>query len=310
MITIIRSAVPSAQEVVESLNHQTADALFLTPLLFEQIGKDPTIINFLASRVKTVIYGSGDVLEATGDIISRKLQVFNLNGATETGLYPLVRPSGLFPHEDWKYISPHPAAGIEFRLSTEGLYEAVIVKNADFENEQPVFKVFPHLSEYSTKDLFAQHPSKPGLWVSKGRADDLIALKNGTLFNPIALEQALSHHPKIRTALVTGTGRLQSALLIDPQPQDSTDPHERETLPTSPNHPFIQQIWPIINEANQSYPADARVSKSHILLTSAEKPVRRTAKGTVQRRRTLIQYEDEFEKLYKREGEVDLSERN
>lgn len=293
------SNAPSAQEVVESLNHQTADVLFLSPSIFEQVGKDPAIIDLIASRVKTVIYGSADVLEATGDAISGRVKVFNLNGATETGLYPVLRPSGSYPFQDWKYISPHPAAGIEFRPSIEGLYEAVIVKNAGFEDEQPVFKLFPHLTEYPTKDLFAPHLSKSGLWIYRGRADDLIALKNGSLFNPITLEQMLCHHPEIRTALVTGTGRLQSALLIEP--------HEGETFAESAKRDFIEQIWPIVDEANRTYPVDERVSKSHILLTNPQKPVKRTAKGTVQRRLTLKQYEHEFDELYTREGEKDLS---
>lgn len=82
-------------------------------------------------------------------------------------------------------MHPHPAAGLEFRPSVDALFEAFIVKNLDYEDQQPVFKVFPQLDEYPTKDLFYPHPSKPDFWAYHGRADDIIVFETTFLCQPI-----------------------------------------------------------------------------------------------------------------------------
>ncbi|KAK4691469.1 hypothetical protein P7C71_g5539, partial [Lecanoromycetidae sp. Uapishka_2] len=62
---------------------------------------------------------------------------------------------------------------------------------------------------------------------------------------------------------------------------------------------FIERLWPSVEEANRHCPAHARVSKSHILFTSPEKPMARAGKGTVQRRFTIDSYAAELQALYK-----------
>lgn len=288
-------AAPSAQLVVESLEHERADAIVLAAPILEQAGKDPKMLDLLTSRIGTITYGGGDVSQATGDAIGSRSKVFNFNGSTETGSYPLLRPSGPYPFEDWKYYHPHPAAGLDFRPSIQGLYEAFIVKNADFEDEQPVFKIFPHFVEYRTKDLFAPHPSKPGLWAYQGRADDIIVFKSSFLCNPIAMEQRLTDLPEVRVALMVGTGRYQSALLIEA--------NSDQVMTESAKHNFVEQIWPVVEQINQTYPKDARVSRSHILLADPKMPVQRAGKGTVQRGPTLKLYHNALDKLYTKEGD-------
>ena len=105
---------------------------------------------------------------------------------------------------------------MNFQRQPNGLYETYVVRNPDFEHEQPVFKVFPHLQEYATKDLFSPHPCKPDLWTYRGRADDMIVLKTGMMTNPIAMEQHISRHPKGQGAVIAGTWRFQLSLLIEP----------------------------------------------------------------------------------------------
>lgn len=292
---MLAGAIPSAQLVVESLKHERVDALVLAAPLLEQAGKEPKMLDFIASRVKTITYGGGDVSQATGDAIGSRSKLFNFIGSTETGSYPLLRLAGPYPYEDWKYYHPHPAAGLDFRPSVEGLYEAFVVKNADFEDEQPVFKILPHLVEYGTKDLFAPHPFRPGLWAYQGRADDIIIFKSTFMCNPIAMEQRLSGLPEIRAALMVGTGRHQSALLIEPE--------NDQAMAASTQRSFIERIWPVVDEANQGYPKDARVAKSHILLTDPTIPVQRAGKGTVQRGPTLDLYLDALDALFTKEGD-------
>lgn len=295
MITVLGGRPLSVQLVAESLKHVRVDAIQMTPPLLEQTAKDPKMLDFITNHVGTIVYGGGDVSQAIGDLIGTRAKLFNINGSTEAGPYPLLRRSGSFPFEDWKYYHPHPAAGLDFRPSEQGQYEAFIIKNANFEDEQPVFKVFPHLSEYRTNDLFAPHPFKPGLWRYHGRADDNIIFKWGFVCNPIALEQRLSLLPEIRVALMVGNGRNQSALLIEAESD--------QNMTASAKHNFVEQIWPTVEEANQVYPKDARVSKSHILLTDPKIPVQRAGKGTVQRGPTLKLYQEALDALYTREGD-------
>ena len=296
VITPLAGAIPSARSVYDGLKHVKADALFLAPPFLEQIAKSPDMADSITSNVETVMYGGGDVSQWSGDALASKVKLFNFYGSTETGSFPLLRPSEWYPSEEWKYIHPHPAAGIEFRPSLHGHFEAFIVRNAVFENEQPVFKLFPQLQEYPTKDLWAPHPSKEGLWAYRGRADDTIVFKPGYMCNPIFMEQHVSQHPEVRAVLMAGTGRSQPVLVIERA--------DDRSLSLVAEQDLTEQIWPLVEEANGTYKMGARVSKSHILYTNLQQPMRRAGKGTVQRGPTLELYKDALDTLYAREGDA------
>ena len=288
--------MPSAQSIVDGLKHTKADALFLAPPFLEQIAKSAEMANFITNNVETVTYGGGDVSQWSGDVLQSRVKLFNFNGSTETGSLPSLRPSGSYPSEDWKYIQPHPAAGIEFQPSIQGLFEAVIIRNQDFEDEQPVFKIFPHLQQYPTKDLWAPHPSRKGVWAYRGRADDIIVFKPGYMCDPIPMEQHVSSHPDVQAVLMVGTGRSQPALIIERTGDQSLDQVTEQEL--------TNRLWPTIEEANQSYKMGTRVLKSHIVYTSLQQPMRRAGKGTVQRRPTLELYKNTLDGLYARKGDA------
>lgn len=304
VIIPLAGVLPSAKLVSDALKHIKADAVLLAPPYMEQIAKDSTMLDIISSNCETAAYGGGDISQAAGDMVTTKIRLFNFNGSTETGSYPTLRPTGKFPAEDWKYIHPHPASGLKFRAQPNGVYEAFIIRNPDFEQEQPVFKIFPRLQEYATKDLFSPHPSKPDLWTYHGRADDIIIFKTGMLTNPIAMEQHVGRHPKVQGAVMAGTGRFQPCLLIELERELEPQP-----LPGSPSTPpppadsLLEDLWPIIEQANQTYTVDSRIAKSHIVFTEPEKPMQRAGKGTVQRAPTLELYRDELDALYDRAGD-------
>ncbi|KAL8673514.1 MAG: hypothetical protein Q9168_002071 [Polycauliona sp. 1 TL-2023] len=296
VITPLAGVMPSARVIVDGLRLAKADAVFLAPPFLEQIAKDKDMLDIIGDITETVVYGGGDVLQWSGDAVAAKVQLFNFNGSTETGSFPLLRPSGEFPSQDWKYINPHPAGGLEFRASVHGLFEAVIIRNPVYEDEQPVFKIFPHLTEYPTKDLWAPHPTKAGLWTYRGRADNTIVFKPGYMCDPVPMEQMVAQHAEIEAVLMAGTGRFQPALIVE-QTRDGPWSLESEQL-------LASQLWPLVNEANEMYQLGARVARSHIVFTRPERPMRRAGKGTVQRGPTLQLYTDELDQLYTREGDV------
>lgn len=264
------------------------------------------MLDFIAKNLETVAYGGGDVSEVSGDAISPHVKLFNFNGSTETGTFPLLRSAGCkYPSEDWKYIHPHPAAGLVFKPHLDGLYEAYIVRNPNIDDEQPVFKIFGQLSEYPTKDLFSPHPSKENLWRHRGRADDTIVLKSGSKVNPIQMEQQVAHHPDVQAVLMVGTGRRVPALLIElAQPLLSallppgTTGDGNEQKRKEEKDDMINRIWPTIEKANSTYPVDSRIEKSHVLFTDVRNPMQRAGKGTVQRAPTLELFKDGLDNLY------------
>lgn len=296
MIAPLAGVVLSAETVVDGLKHAKADAVILAPPFLEQIAKSAEMRDSITECVATVTYGGGDVSQWSGDALTQQVKLFNFNGSTETGGFPLLRPREVYPSEDWKYIQPHPAAGLEFRPTVHGLFEAYLVRDPVFENEQPVFKVFSHLQEYRTKDLWAPHSSKEGLWTYRGRADDIIVFTTSFMCDPIPMEQHVSRQQDVQAVLMSGTGRFQPALLIE----RTSDP----SYPQVTERELTEKLWPMVQEANQSYKLDSTVSKSHIMYTSLQQPMRRAGKGTVQRGPTLALYKDAIDALYEREGDA------
>lgn len=110
------------------------------------------------------------------------------------------------------------------------------------------------------------------------------------------MEQTVGQHAGVQAVLMVGTGRFQPALLVE----RTNDP----AFSAVSDQELSAQLWPLINEANETYQLGARVARSHILFTNPQQPMRRAGKGTVQRGPTLEQYSDELEKLYDREGDA------
>lgn len=59
---------------------------------------------------------------------------------------------------------------------------------------------------------------------------------------------------------------------------------------------FIEKLWSTVQEANHQSPAHARISKSHTLFMSPEKPSSRARKGTVQPKFILVSYSKELDR--------------
>ena len=203
----------------------------------------------------------------------------NIYGASEIGVPPAIRPEGSWPREDWKYLNIHPDTGVEFEHRSDDLRELCKIRNPKFGSWQPVSKLYPDIQKLPSGDLFSPHPSKPGLWRHRGRADDIIVFLTGEKTNPTSMEERINSHIEVCTALVAGAQNFQVALLIELAAEKALSATERaETL---------ERIWPTIQEANKDCHTYAMIDKSHILFVNPNKPMMRAGKGTVQRRPTL-----------------------
>jgi thioester reductase-like protein len=186
--------------------------------------------------------------------------------------------------------NPHFKVDMQPSSDEEGAFELVLFADATTEKMSALNHNLPGIPEYRTKDLFKQHPEKPGLWRYSGRRDDIIVLSNGEKFNPVPMELMIQGHPALSGALVVGMGRIQAGLLVEVKPEF----HEHGTQDSS----LMEEIWPVVEMANQLVPGQGRIMPNKILVSGMTKPFIRAGKGTIVRRLTERLYEPEIESLY------------
>ena len=254
----------------------------LPPTTLIDIYNEPQQLRRLG-ELQYVFFAGSTLPKKVGDTIAAATNLATLIGSTEMAYLPIE----ITDRSDWDYVSYSPFYGSEFRpTGTDGLYEHCVVRNKDLELFQSIFSTYPGLSEFRTKDLYEKHPTKENLWRYRGRIDDLIVFSNGEKLNPTDMEDLISVHPAIMSALVGGEGRFHSFLLVEPVDFPS-DQEARSTL--------LDDIWPTVQRANESCPSFGRIMKDCIIFTRSEKPVLRAAKGTVQRKATLKRYQEEID---------------
>ena len=147
------------------------------------------------------------------------------------------------------------------------------------------------LDEYPTKDLWAKHPSREGLWEFAGRMDDLVILSHGEDLFASKIERVIESDARIKTALIGGEGQKRPFLILE-----LVEGIVSSAGPAKPA--LVASIWPAIEKANELCSEYVRLSKELTILASASKPLIRTAKGTVARRDSLALYAEEIIMLY------------
>ncbi|THY30397.1 acetyl-CoA synthetase-like protein [Aureobasidium pullulans] len=276
--------IPSLGILQQMLDRGFAQAGVVAPSILEEAATSPEILQRLSSW-GSVSFGGGPLSRQAGDILSKHTRVLNLLGSTETNNLPELTPAS---PEDWPYHEFHPSLGIDFRHHSGNLYELVLLRQPEDALYHAPFYTFPELQEYPMKDLYAPHPTKTGLWLYQGRADDIVVLANGEKFNPVEAEKIISSHPEIKSALIVGAAKDQAAVLIEPigcSPQLGSNDTE-------------DSVWSVIVKANESLPGHAKVDRAHSMILDSSDIFLRSTKGTVQRRPTLDKLGDEIEHLY------------
>jgi thioester reductase-like protein len=257
---------------------------FAPSLLEEACSTDDGLAT--VAKLQHIFFGGGPLANETGDSLCKLTHLQSIIGSTEAGfIHGLVTKDPL----DWQYFEWAPGSGIVMEPAEDGLSELVVKKNGD-RTGKGIFYTFPELEEWRTKDLFAPHPEKPGLWTYKGRRDDVIVLSNGEKFNPVGFEKALESLALVRGAVVIGQARFQTALLVEPSWESLADGMDHVSL--------VDELWPAVERINKTNPSQGRVWKSMILIAKRDKPFVRAAKGSIIRKRTISAYEKEIDTLY------------
>jgi thioester reductase-like protein/acyl-CoA synthetase (AMP-forming)/AMP-acid ligase II len=286
--TVLPPAIPLtaklANDMIVSCN---IEAAILPPSILTEIAGNAEYLENL-SNCTSVVYGGGPLPTDAGNRIASGTTLVTVFGASETGFFPVE----VLQRDDWSYVKLSAHAGGVYRHYADGLYELVIERKPEFEKFQPVFWAYPELEEYHTKDLFTKHHSKADLWLWQGRMDDIIVLSNGEKFNPTAMEDMIvSGHPAVESAVVCGEGREQCALLVELSSPESS---EEDT----PEEELVEELWPIVQRANEKCPEYGRVMKDMVIVAKQGKKAARADKGTIQRKRTLETFAAELDELY------------
>lgn len=288
------TAPPTTESLMKAIQSTEIDWAFVPPVVIDDLGKDPALLDIAASRIKYVFYTGGSVPKASGDVVVKRIGIYQVLGSSECATFPLIRAEDDKTHQDWNYIQIHPDVNVEFHHRFDDLHELVVVKRKDPGHYQPVFGHFPDSTEYETRDLFSPHPIKPGLWTHRSRIDDVIVFLNGEKTNPISFEQEVTRHSEVRSALVGGQQRFEACLIIEPVNTSPLSEEEKAKL--------IERIWPVVDDANTRCPAHAKVSKSRILIGDPSIPFPRAGKGTIQRQAAMNLYAEQIDELYAEKG--------
>ncbi|OKL56143.1 hypothetical protein UA08_08748 [Talaromyces atroroseus] len=275
--------------VADVLDYGNVDAAHFVPGILELLSRDSHHLRRL-SKLGFIGWGGGPISKSTGEILSWgcKNTVFhNSLGSSDGGAYVTYRTDP----EDWEYICYCPYSnGIEWRDHGDGLYEMVVVKDLKLSLFQGPFKIHPKLQEWSTKDLYSKHPTKPYHWRHESRIDDLMVFANGSKFNPARLQSLVQEHPDVWSAVVTaGSTRVRASLIIELRDSEINYGKREEIL---------EEIWNIVLKVNETSPIQGQIWKSLILIAPPTKPFPRASKGTVQITATVELFKTELNDLY------------
>ena len=265
------------------IQHNDPSFLIAPPQLLVGLSMDKRLMNQVSEKVTQIGYGGGPLPEAAGVLLSQHFRVFPIYGTSEMGLVSKISQSSSWDSDGWRGLTPHPRDNLQFRHLKGDLYEGVVVRNDDGKETQAVFKLFPELKEWSTKDIFTPDPKRKGHWIYQSRVDDVIILSDGGTVNPLGFEQQLMKAPFISQALLAGSGKSKTALLVEPQEQLED---------------MLERLWEKVQECNAIFPPQATVSKSHIIVVDPARPLPKAGKGNVQRMPAYQLYRQEIDALY------------
>lgn len=288
----------TAELVVESINHADIQSALLPPAVIEDLSQTEEGVAAL-SKLNIVAFGGGNLAREAGNrLVKRGVKLHNLIGATEWAPFPTYTVKDPI---DWQYFVYNPETmGCDWRKQAgdEDVYELVVIRQKRPNNHpgiQGVWYLFPELNEWSTKDLYRPHPTKPHHWIYHGRADNIIVFSNGEKLNPVTIEEIVTDHPAIKGALVVGTQKFQAGLILEPVKNPKTEEEKRALL---------DSVWPLVEKANEETVAHGRIARDMLALSNPEKPFLRAGKGTIQRAMTVKLYEDEIKKMYENRSDA------
>lgn len=277
----------NAEYVDEVIQRTSPDYGGFPPSILKELCKHENMLNRL-SKFQAVGYAGAPLEKWVGDLlIERGVQILVGIGSVETSSLPVYLPRDC---EDWSYYRFSEATGIFMEPFSDDLHELVIRKTPESEDFQAVFKIYPQLNEWRTKDLYRRHPdpAKSDYWLYVGRGDDFVKLSWLAKFHASEVESAIGKHPLVEIVFMAGDGRDSPCLLVDLVEGEKSRSKEE----------LMDEIWSAVEEVNKANAEPVRIKKELILLADPLRSFKRLGKGTLDRRGTLEAYRADIDRLY------------
>lgn len=254
----------------------------------------------LLARLRSVSAAGAPVAPAAGAALAALGTFDPAIGCTESMHWLTLRPAN---PADWPYVAFHAAMGARMDAAHRGrddghddetLHELVFDRTPSSEAWTVFFdRAGPGVREFRTKDLWARHPTDPGLWRYRGRTDDLVVLTGEVKMYAGRVEERLCGADGVRAALVGGEGRVVPFVLVEAAETPSSDA-ERGAL--------LERLWPAVERENRNMVEQTRLRKQLAFVAPRDKPFARLGKGAVARRETFKLFEEEIEIMYRNSG--------
>ncbi|KIJ59312.1 hypothetical protein HYDPIDRAFT_33310 [Hydnomerulius pinastri MD-312] len=284
-----RPTIPTTDNILDCVRKTKSKILMIIPAFLEQMATSKSAVYQLL-QLDLVAFGGGPLSMKVGDALcAAGVPLVTGYGATECGIITLIPSPEDIANRDWLWLRFPEEIKVRWAPQGNDVYECQVLATEGY----PVaVENLADIKGYASSDLFIKHPTKD-MWRIIGRKDDVIVLVSGEKTVPAPMENLIGSSPLIMGAVMFGRQRNQVGILIEPRPEYAVDTQDEKAVSE-----FRNQIWPLVEEANKAAPTFSRIFKEMILITSSEKPMARTGKGTVQKKATLKDYESEIDILY------------
>lgn len=284
MVAVIGPPGPPSPDVVSQvLQYGRIDGAVLPPALVDALCLSPASLQALKS-LKYIHYAGAPLSDKSAKLLLSDVQVVPCVGSTENGGYFTVIHGN---RKAWDYLRFQGQAGAVFEHRMGDLYELVFVRDPKSSMQQ-IFTVYPHLDRFETNDLCVEHPTEKGLWKIIGRSDDYVCFSHGEGLHASLLEPEITSHPRVKNALIGGTGKPAPVLLVE----------LNDSVADKSCEDFLGTLQPYLEKLNARCHQSVKVASDKVIVVSKDKPFATTVKGSVARLVTFRQYENEIAALF------------
>lgn len=278
------STIPNAQSTIRLLQNSASTSLMTVPLILEDICHAPDEAGIKALQpLDFVACGGGPMKGAIAEELSSKgVRLLNHCGATEIGaLAPIFNPK---PEYDWHYFVIRNDLNLRLEDVPEKPGCVKLVGRAPGWDE-----------DFVVQDFLEPNPKAPRTQFRfLGRADDLIVLANGEKIRTTGLEATVASDPKVTDAIAFGEGHDHLGLIVEAAPEVELDCSNTEQAES-----FREAIWPVVEKGNKEVDSHGTISKDMIIeASSVDRPLERTAKGSLARKEIYDSFTNEIDEAY------------
>ncbi|KAG6810396.1 putative NRPS-like protein biosynthetic cluster [Tricholoma furcatifolium] len=281
--------MPTPDNILDHTRRTKCNSMITIPTLLQIWAQSQEAVDLLKT-LEFVGYSGGAVTPKLGDFMfSQGVKLNPGYGGTEFGspTHAIPRPGD---EQDWAYMEFSKRSNVRWVPQGDGTYECQFLTT---ETHSLPVENLPDVRGYATSDLWEPHPTKDYLWKIVGRIDDVVIHSSGEKTVPAPMEDIVMSSPYVMGTIIFGQAHDQPGILIEPKAEYAINVEDQTQLAELRN-----KLWSVVEEANKVAPTFSRIFKEMILITSREKPLPRTGKGTVMRKMALKAYNDEIEGLY------------